>query len=91
MIIKATKRIIDTSDSETISNGERHAKRSRVKDVSIRGKTLLKIRNTSYIIAVRGLTNRVPKLKLKLELPRLQIKMWERLTRRYNLKVIVSI
>ena len=65
--MKATKRIIDTSDSKTISNRERHAKRFKVKDMSIRGKTLPKMRNTFYVIAVRGLTNRVPKLKLKPE------------------------
>ena len=69
--MKATKRITNTSDSEIISNKERHAKRSRVKGVSIRGKTLLKIRNASYIMAVRGLINRVLELKLKLELLRL--------------------
>ena len=67
MIIKAIKRIIDISDSEIISDGERYAKRSRVKGVSIRGKTLLKIRNASHAIVVRGLTNRVLELKLKLE------------------------
>jgi hypothetical protein len=41
----------------------------------IRGKTLLKIRNASHIIIVRGLTNRVLDLKPKLELLRLQIKV----------------
>ena len=71
MIIKATKRIIDMSDSEIISDRERHAERSKVKDVFIRGKTLLKMRNASYVIAVRGLTNRVLELKLKLKLLRL--------------------
>ena len=71
MIIKAIKRIIDTSDSKIISDRERHTKRSKIKDISIREKTLLKIRNASYIIAVRGFTNRVPKLKPKLEPPRL--------------------
>jgi len=35
--------------------------------VSIRGKALLKIRNASYAIAVRGLTNRALELKLKPE------------------------
>jgi uncharacterized protein (DUF2252 family) len=65
LIIKAIKRIIDTSDSEIMSDGERYIKRSRAKGVSIRGKTLLKIRNASHIIAVRGLTNRVLDLKPK--------------------------
>ena len=54
-----------------MSDRERYIERSRVKGVSIRGKTLLKIRNTSYTIVVRGLTNRVLELKLKLELLRL--------------------
>ena len=71
MIIKATKKIINISDSEIISDGKRHAEIFRVKDMSIRGKTLLKIKNTSHIIAVRGLTNRVPELKLKLKLLKL--------------------
>ena len=75
MIIKAIKRIINTSNSETISDRERYTKRSRVKDVSIRGKTLPKIRNASYIIVVRGLTNRVLELKLKPEPLRLQTKV----------------
>ena len=39
--------------------------------MSIRGKALLKIRNTFYTIVVRGLTNRVLELKLKPELLRL--------------------
>ena len=39
--------------------------------MSIRGKTLLKIRNISYTIVVRGLTNRALELKLKPELLRL--------------------
>ena len=69
--MKATKRITDMSDSETINDGERYIKRFRVKGVSIRGKTLLKIRNASHIIAVRGITNRVLELKPKLELLRL--------------------
>ena len=56
MIIKAIKKIINTSNSETISDRERHAERSRPKGVSIRGKALLKIRNASYTIAVRDLT-----------------------------------
>jgi hypothetical protein len=89
--MKATKRIIDTSDSEIISNGERHAKRSRAKGVSIRGKIFLKMKNASHIIAVKGFTNRAPDLKPKLEPLRLQIKVQERLTRHYNLEVIVSI
>ena len=57
----------------------------------IRGKVLLKIRNAFYAIVVRRLTNRALKLKPKLELLRLQIRVQERLTRRYNLKVIISI
>ena len=56
MIIKAIKRIINISNSEIISNGKRYAERSRPKDVSIRGKALLKIRNTFYTIVVRDLT-----------------------------------
>ena len=80
MIIKATKRIINTSDSKTISNRERHIKRFRVKDMSIKGKILLKIRNASYIIAVRGFINRVLELKLKPKPLKLQIKVQERLT-----------
>ena len=35
--------------------------------MSIRGKVLLKIRNTFYTIAVRGLTNRALELKPKPE------------------------
>ena len=91
MIIKATKRITDTSNSKIINDRERYAKRSRAKGISIRGKILLKIRNTSYIIAVRGITNRVLKLKLKPELLKLQIKVQKRLTQHHNLEVIVSI
>ena len=71
MIIKVIKRIINISDSKTINNKERYAKRFKAKDVFIRGKTLLKIRNASHIIAVKGLTNRVLKLKPKLKPPRL--------------------
>ena len=89
--MKATKRITNTSDSKTISNKKRHTKRFRAKGVSIRRKTLLKIRNASHIIAVRGITNRVLEPKPKLELLRLQIKIQERLTRHHNLEVIVSI
>ena len=59
--------------------------------MSIRGKIFLKIRNTSHVIAVRGITNRVLELKLKLKPLRLQIKVWERLTQHHNLEVIVSI
>ena len=59
--------------------------------MSIRGKALLKIRNAFYAIVVRGLTNRVLELKLKPEPLRLQIKVQKRLTRRYNLEVIISI
>ena len=54
-----------------MSDKEKYAKRFRAKGVSIRGKTLLKIRNASYTIVVKGLTNRAPELKLKLELLRL--------------------
>ena len=89
--MKAIKKIIDISDSEIISDGERYAERSRVKGVSIRGKALLEIRNAFYIIAVRSLTNRVLELKLKLKLLKFQIKVRERLTWCYNLEVIVSI
>ena len=71
MIIRAIKKIINTSNSKIISNGERYKERSRVKGVSIRGKALLKIRNASYTTVVRGLINRVLELKLKLELIRL--------------------
>jgi len=56
LIIEAIKKIINISDSETISDGERYIERSRVKGVSIRGKALLKIRNASYTIVVRGVT-----------------------------------
>ena len=59
--------------------------------MSIRGKTLLKIRNAFYTIVVRGLINRALELKPKPELLRLQIKVRERLTRCYNLEVIISI
>jgi hypothetical protein len=59
--------------------------------VSIRGKTLLKIRNASHIIIVKGLINKVLDPKLKLEPLRLQIKVQERLTQHHNLEVIVSI
>ena len=45
--MKAIKRITDISNSKIINNGERYAKRFKVKGVSIRGKTLLKIKNTS--------------------------------------------
>lgn len=66
--MKAIKKITNISNSKTISNRDRHIKRFKVKGMSIRGKTLLKIKNASYIITVRGITNRVlePKLKLKL-------------------------
>ena len=73
--MKAIKRITDISNSKIINNGERYIKRSKAKGVSIRGKTLLKIKNASHIIAVRGITNRVLKPKLKSELLRLQIKV----------------
>jgi hypothetical protein len=63
------------SNSEIISNGERYTKRSRAKGIFIRGKTLLKMRNAFYIIAVRGLINKVLDLKPKPELLRLQIKV----------------
>ena len=56
MIIKAIKKIINTSNSKIISDGERYIERSRLKGVSIRGKALLKIRNASHTIVVRGLT-----------------------------------
>ena len=65
--MKAIKKIINTSNSKTISDKKRYAKRFKVKDVSIREKTLLKMRNASYIIAVRGLTNRVLEPKPKPE------------------------
>ena len=71
MIIKATKRIINISNSKIISNRKRYVKKSKAKDMSIREKTLLKIKNASHIIAVRGLTNRVLELKLKPKPPRL--------------------
>jgi hypothetical protein len=89
--MKAIKKITNISDSKTISNGEGYTGRSKVKGVSIRGKMLLKMRNASHVIVIRGLTNRALELKPKLELLRLQIKVWERLTQCYNLKVIVSI
>jgi hypothetical protein len=89
--MKAIKRIINTSNSKIISNGKRYIKRSKAKGVSIRGKTLLKMRNASYVIIIRGLTNRALDLKLKPEPLRLQIKVWERLTQHYNLEVIISI
>ena len=54
--MEAVKKIINISDSKIISDGERYIERSRAKGVSIRGKALLKIRNASYTIAVRGLT-----------------------------------
>ena len=73
--MKATKRITDMSDSKTINNKERHIKRFRTKGISIKKKILLKIKNTSHIIAVRGITNRVPEPKPKPELLRLQIKV----------------
>jgi hypothetical protein len=73
--MKAIKRITDMSNSKIISNKEGHAGRFKAKGVFIRGKTLLKIRNASYIIIVRGLTNRVLELKPKLKLLRLQIKV----------------
>ena len=79
------------SDSKTISNKERHVKRFRTKGVSIKGKMLLKIKNTSHIIAVRGIINRVLEPKSNLKPPRLQIKVQERLTQYHNLEVIVSI
>jgi hypothetical protein len=59
--------------------------------VSIKEKTLLKIRNASYIIVIRGLINRALDLKPKPEPLKLQIKVQERLTQHYNLKVIISI
>ena len=74
-----------------MSDGERYIERSRAKGVSIRGKVLLKMRNASHAIVVRRLTNRALELKPKLEPPRLQIKVRERLTRRHNLEVIISI
>ena len=73
--MKAIKRIIDASNSEIINDGEIYAKRSRAKGVFIRGKTLLKIRNASYTIVVKGFINRALKLKLKLEPLKLQIKV----------------
>jgi hypothetical protein len=73
--MKAIKRITDTSNSETINNGEGYVGKFKAKGISIRGKTLLKIRNTSHVIVVRGLTNRALKLKPKLKLLRLQIKV----------------
>ena len=49
------------SNNKIISNGERYAKISKAKGVFIKGKTFLKIKNASYAITVRGLTNRVLK------------------------------
>ena len=83
--MKAVNRIIDISNNKTISDGERHAARSRAKGMSIGGKAFQKIKNASYAIVVRGLINKVLELKLKLELLRLQIKVWERLTRHHIL------
>jgi len=54
--MEAIKKTINISNSEIISDGERYIERSRVKGVSIRGKALLKIRNASHTIAVRGVT-----------------------------------
>jgi hypothetical protein len=73
--MKAIKKIIDISNSETMSNKKRYAKRFKARGVFIREKTLLKIRNASHVITVRGLINRALDLKLKLELLRLQIKV----------------
>jgi len=73
--MKAIKKIIDISDSEIISDGERYIERSRVKGVSIRGKALLKIKNVFYTMVVRSLTNRALELKPKLEPLRFQIKV----------------
>jgi len=42
-------------------------------------------------MVVKSFINRALELKLKLELLRFQIKIQERLTRRYNLEVIISI
>jgi hypothetical protein len=56
LIIEAIKKTINISNSEIISNGERYIERSRAKGVSIGGKALLKIRNASYTIVVRGVT-----------------------------------
>ena len=71
MIIKAIKRITDISNSKIINNRKRYAKRFKVKGIFIRGKIFLKIKNTSHIIIVRGITNKVLKLKLKLKLLKL--------------------
>ena len=87
--MKATKRIINTSDSNTISDRERHAKRSKAKGVSIGGKTLPKMRNAFHAMAVKGLTNRAPKPKPKPEPLRLKIKVQEKLTRHHNLEVSI--
>jgi len=54
--MEAIKKTINISDSEIISNRERYVERSRAKGMSIRGKALLKIRNASYTIVVRGVT-----------------------------------
>jgi hypothetical protein len=78
--MKAIKRITDTSNSEIINDREGYVGRSKAKGVFIREKTLLKMRNASHIIVVRGLINRALELKLKPEPLRLQIKVWERLT-----------
>ena len=78
--MKAIKRIIDASDSKIINNRKTHAERSRAKGISIKGKTLLKIRNTSYAITVKGFTNRVLKLKPKPKSLKLQIKVQKKLT-----------
>jgi len=75
LIIKVIERIININNSEIISDGERYAERSRAKGIFIKGKALLKIRNASYTIVVKGLINRTLELKLKLELPGLQIKV----------------
>ena len=64
-------KIIDTNDSETISDGERYIIRSRVKGMSIGGKVFQKIKNASHIIVVRGLINKVSKPKPKPKLLKL--------------------
>jgi hypothetical protein len=73
--MKAIKRITNTSDSETMSDREGYTGRFKAKGVFIREKTLLKIRNASHVIIVRGLTNRALELKPKLKPLRLQIKV----------------